>query len=407
MPLVIQKFGGSSVADTHHIFNVAKKIIDVYKSGNDVVAVVSAQGNTTDKLQDLMEEITDNASKREKDVLLSSGEQVSSSLLAMAIQKLGFPAVSLTGWQAGFLTESNHTDARIIKIDTTRIKNELKNKNIVIVAGFQGIDENGDITTLGRGGSDTSAVALAAALNADICKIYTDVDGVYTADPRNVPSAKKWSSLSYDTMFEMAHFGAQVLNERSIETAKKFGVTVEVLSSLSDNSPGTVIIENAKAPFHTMSGISLKNHLAKVTIGSRENNQKYKDIITTELDKIGIKIDGSMKPIGKQNKDIFNFIIEENSINDFLKLSKKIDSQVQNIQISYEKNKSEISIINISESLNLNTASIIFETLSEMNIDVEMVACDEKRVSVIVASEYANSAVNAIHSKLFEEDTIV
>ncbi|MBR2734569.1 MAG: aspartate kinase [Clostridia bacterium] len=407
MSLVIQKFGGSSVADTHHIFNVAKKITDVYKSGNDVVAVVSAQGDTTDKLQELMEEITDNACGREKDVLLSSGEQVSSSLLAMAVQKLGFPAVSLTGWQAGFLTESNHTDARIIKIDTTRIKNELKNKNIVIVAGFQGIDENGDITTLGRGGSDTSAVALAAALNADICKIYTDVDGVYTADPRSVVSAKKWSSLSYDTMFEMAHFGAQVLNERSIETAKKFGVTVEVLSSLSDNLSGTVITKETKAITNTISGISLKNHLAKVTVSARNNTEKYKNLIMSKMDKSGIKIDSFMKSVGKQNKDIFNFIVEENHINDFLAVTKKIGIENQNIQISYEKNKSEISVINISESLNLNTASIIFETLSEMNIDVEMVACDEKRVSVVVASECANSAVNAIHSKLFEEDMII
>ncbi|MBR2579180.1 MAG: aspartate kinase [Clostridia bacterium] len=405
MPRVIQKFGGSSVADAHHIFNVAKKITDVYKSGNDVVAVVSAQGDTTDKLQTLMEEITDTASKREKDVLLSAGEQVSSSLLAMAVQKLGFPAISLTGLQAGFLTDSNHTDANIIKIDTKRIENELKNKNIVIVAGFQGINENGDITTLGRGGSDTSAVALAAALHADVCKIYTDVDGVYTADPRNVPSAKKWSSLSYGTMFEMAHFGAQVLNERSIETAKKFGVTVEVLSSLSDSSFGTIITEKAKTINNAVSGIPLKNHLAKVTISARENIEKYKEIIIAETDKIGIKIDTSMKTVGKRSNDIFNFIIEENDINDFLKVSKEIGGQ--NIQISYEKNKSEISVINISKSLNLNTASLIFETLSEMNIGIEMVACDEKRVSVIVASECANAAVNAIHSKLFEEDMII
>lgn len=405
MPLVIQKFGGSSVADAHHIFNVAKKISDVYRSGNDVVAVVSAQGNTTDKLQELMEEITDNASKREKDVLLSSGEQVSASLLAMALQKLGFPAVSLTGWQAGFLTDSNHTDAKIIKIDTKRIENELKNKNIVIVAGFQGIDEHSDITTLGRGGSDTSAVALAAALNADICKIYTDVDGVYTADPRSVPSAKKWSSLSYGTMFEMAHLGAQVLNERSIETAKKFGVTVEVLSSLSDNSPGTVITADTEAPDSTISGISLKNHLAKVTVSVRENTKKCKDLIVSEMGRVGIKFDRSMKTVGKRSDNIFNLIIEEKDINDFLEATGEIGDK--NIQISYEKNKSEISVINISESLNLNTASIIFETLSEMNIDVEMVACDEKRVSVVVASECANSAVNAIHSKLFEEDMII
>ena len=405
MPLIIQKFGGSSVADAHHVFNVAKKITDVYKSGNDVVAVVSAQGDTTDKLQELMDEITDNASRREKDVLLSSGEQISSSLLAMAIQKLGFPAVSLTGWQAKVFTDLNHTDAKIIKIDTKRIENELKNKNIVIVAGFQGINENGDITTLGRGGSDTSAVALAAALNADICKIYTDVDGVYTADPRSVPSAKKWTSLSYDTMFEMAHFGAQVLNERSIETAKKFGVDVEVLSSFSDNLSGTVITEKTEALNNTVIGISLKNHLTKVAVSIKKNTEKYKDLIMSEIDKIGAKFDRFMKSVGKQNKNIFNFVIEENDINDFLKITKKIGDQ--NIQVSYEKNKSKISVINISESMNLNTASIIFETLSEMNIDIEMVACDKKRVSVVVSSEYANSAINAIHSKLFEEDMII
>ena len=326
MPLVIQKFGGSSVADAHHIFNVAKKITDVYKSGNDVVAVVSAQGNTTDKLQKLMEEINDTACGREKDVLLSSGEQVSSSLLAMAIQKLGFPAISLTGSQAGFLTDSNHMDAKIIKIDTARIENELKNKNIVIVAGFQGINENGDITTLGRGGSDTSAVALAAALHADVCKIYTDVDGVYTADPRNVPSAKKWSSLSYGTMFEMAHFGAQVLNERSIETAKKFGVTVEVLSSLSDNSIGTVITEKTPELNNTISGISLKNHLAKVTLSARENIKKYEEIIISETDKIGIKIDNTIKSVGRQNKDIFNFIIFRNFCLLYLEKSMKFNT---------------------------------------------------------------------------------
>lgn len=407
MSLVIQKFGGSSVADTHHIFNVAKKIIDVYNANNDVVVVVSAQGDTTDKLQRLINDVNSEASKRETDALLSAGEQISSSLLAMAIQKLGYPSVSLSGWQAGFYTDSNHTNAIIKSIDTERILQELKSKNIVIVAGFQGINKHNDITTLGRGGSDTSAVALAAALHADICKIYTDVDGVYTADPRVVPSAKKWSSLPYDIMFDLAHFGAQVLNERSIKTAEQFGVEIEVLSSLSNNSSGTIITKNISKKSNIVSGISLKNHLAKITVSTADENHNYESIITEELLKNGINFDKELKTVGKKNYAMFNFIIEETSIHDFLKITKNFTKKHNNTQISYEKGKSKISVINVSESLNLNIASIIFETLSEIHIDVEMVACDQKRVSVIIASEYANTAVNAIHSKIFEEDIIL
>ena len=406
MSLVIQKFGGSSVADTHHIFNVAKKVIEVYKACNDVVVVVSAQGNTTDKLQLLIDDVTTDASKRETDVLLSAGEQISSSLLAMAIQKLGYPAISLTGWQAGFLTDSNHTNAHIKSVDTERIKQELENKNIVIVAGFQGINEDNDITSLGRGGSDTSAVALAAALNADICKIYTDVDGVYSADPRIVPSAKKISALSYENMFELAYFGAQVLNERSIRTAEQFGVEVEVLSSLTNNSSGTIITDNIPKT-HSISGISLKNHLAKVSVSTASSGNQHSDAIISALRQNSIPFDDGLKTVGKKIDGIFNFTIDESSINDFLKIVKEFDKKYENMQISYEKNKSKISVINISESLNLNIASIIFETLSEMNVDAEMVACNQKRVSVIVASEYANAALNAIHSKLFEEDIII
>jgi len=325
----------------------------------------------------------------------------------MAIQKLGYPAVSLTGWQAGFLTDLNHTNAKIESIDTKRIKNELKNKNIVVVAGFQGLNRNNDITTLGRGGSDTTAVALAAALKADICKIYTDVDGVYTADPRIVPSAKKWSSLSYDTMFDLAYFGAQVLNDRSITTAKKYGVEVEVLSSLSNNSSGTIITSNNSKKSNMVSGISLKNQLAKITISTPNEIHDYENIIISALLKNNINFDSNLKTVGKKNPTLFNFIVDETSINDFVNATKNFTKKYSNTQISYEKNKSKISVINISDSLNLNIASIIFETLSEMHIDAEMVACDQKRVSVIVASEFAGSAIKAIHSKLFEEDIII
>ena len=241
MSLIVQKFGGTSVADKHHLLNVAKKVTDLHSKGHDVIVVVSAQGDTTDNLIKTALDINPNASKREMDVLLSTGEQISISLLCMTIEKLGFKAVSLTGWQAGFLTDSCHYNAKISTINTERIKKELANKNIVVIAGFQGIDEKGDITTFGRGGSDTSAVAVAAAIKADVCKIYTDVDGVYTADPRIVPSAKKINTISYDEMFALSSYGAQVLNDRSISTAKKHGVEIEVLSSTSNHSKGTIV----------------------------------------------------------------------------------------------------------------------------------------------------------------------
>lgn len=231
MGIIVQKFGGSSVANTEKIFNVAKIITDTYAAGNDVIVVVSAQGDTTDDLITKAAEINDKPSKREMDVLLSTGEQISISLLAMAIEKLGFPVKSLTGWQAGFLTDSTHGSSRIRRINTERLENEINKKNIIIVAGFQGVNRYDDITTLGRGGSDTSAVAIAAAMHADLCQIYTDVDGIYTADPRHIKGAKKLDAITFDEMLELATLGSQVLHNRSVEMAKKYCVNLEVLSS--------------------------------------------------------------------------------------------------------------------------------------------------------------------------------
>lgn len=406
MALIVQKFGGTSVADAHHIFNVAKNIVNLRRQGNDIVVVVSAQGDTTDKLQQMANEINANASARETDALLAAGEQVSSSLLSMALQKLGYSAISLTGWQAGILTENNYGNAKIKTIDTARIEKELKNKNIVIVAGFQGVDKNGNITTLGRGGSDTSAVALAAALKADVCKIYTDVDGVYTADPRKVPSAKKWFSLSYAEMFEMAHHGAQVLHERSIKTAENFGVEIEVLSSFVPNEKGTTIKDNPKNSTNSINGISLKTGLVKFTFTGISNPDELKNKIFENAKKLGISIDKTLRPVGKLPKNSLSFITEETDINSILNFSSNLNVDPES-QIFYDKNKSKISVVNISESLNINIASIIFETLSELGVEAEMVACDEKRVSIIVASHSATTAAKAIHSKLFEEDSII
>lgn len=261
MSLIVQKFGGSSVANAERIYNVADIITTTYKEGNDVVVVVSAQGDTTDDLIEKANEINPNASKREMDMLLTAGEQMSASLLAMAIEKLGFPVVSLLGWQAGFLTSSAYGSARIKRVVPDRIKKEIDKKNIVIVTGFQGINRYNDMTTLGRGGSDTSAVAIAAVMNADLCQIYTDVDGVYTADPRKVPGARKLDCISYNEMLELATLGAQVLNNRSVEMAKKYNIELEVLSSLT-RKRGTIVKEAKKMEKMLISGVAKDEDVA-------------------------------------------------------------------------------------------------------------------------------------------------
>ena len=265
MGLIVQKFGGTSVKDAERIFNVARIVTDTYAKGNDVVVVVSAQGDTTDDLIAKAAEINDHPSKREMDVLLNTGEMISISLLAMAIEKLGFPVVSMTGWQAGFVTTSDYGNARIRRIEAERLNRELDRHTIVIVAGFQGLNRYDDLTTLGRGGSDTSAVALAAALHADRCQIYTDVDGVYTADPRIVPTAKKLDEISYDEMLELASLGAQVLHNRSVEMAKKYNVKLEVLSSYEDK-PGTVVKEVIAVEKMLIKGVAKDDDVARLVL---------------------------------------------------------------------------------------------------------------------------------------------
>ncbi|MBQ1203813.1 MAG: aspartate kinase, partial [Loktanella sp.] len=263
--LVVKKFGGSSVADAQRVMNVARIVTDTYKEGNDVVVVVSAQGDTTDDLIEKALEINPRGGKREMDMLLSAGEQISISLLAMAISSLGYPVISLLGWQAGFQTNSTYGAARIKRVDPERIRAELDKRRIVVVAGFQGINKYDDITTLGRGGSDTSAVAIAASMHADVCQIYTDVEGVYTADPRKIPSAIKLTEITYDEMLEMATSGAQVLNNRSVEMAKKYGVELEVLSSLK-RAPGTKVKEVTNVEKMLIKGVAKDDSVARVSI---------------------------------------------------------------------------------------------------------------------------------------------
>ena len=406
MSLIVQKFGGSSVADTHHLYNVARIITNLSSQGHSIVVVVSAQGNTTDDLLKKAYEVNNNPSKREMDAFLSVGEQMSSSLLAMAIENLGSSAISLSGWQAGFKTDNIYGNAQIKDIETSRIKKELDSNNIVILAGFQGFNEKNDITTLGRGGSDTSAIAIAAALKADVCKIYTDVDGVYTSDPRIVPSAKKIKEISYEEMYEFSHRGAQVMNDRSILTARKYGVEVEVLSSMLDKNKGTIIKETVKKT-NDCCGIATTSNIAKLTITNTKGQEEITVKLIEKLKSNDINTDESLKPVGQIDQDNLVLTVPESKLKETINIIKDSDTFGKESQIFYDKGKSKISVINISESININIASIIFEVLSEAKINIEMVACDKKRVSVLLPTVNMSDAINIIHNKLFEEDTLV
>ena len=313
MKLIVQKFGGTSVANTERIFNVARIVTDTYKKGCNVVVVVSAQGDTTDDLIAKAHEIDPNPSKREMDVLLSTGEQISIALLAMAISKLGFPVISLTGRQAGFLTDSNHSKARIKKVDTERIEKELDQRKIVVVAGFQGMNRYDDITTLGRGGSDTSAVALAAELKADLCQIYTDVDGVYTADPRIVRSATKLEEISFDEMLELASCGAQVLHNRSVEMAKKYNVNLEVLSSL-ENKPGTKVKEVTKMEKMLIKGVAKDDDVARISVVGLPDKPGIAFRIFSVLASKKVNVDIILQSVGRDGTKDISFTVPEESL---------------------------------------------------------------------------------------------
>ena len=310
MSIIVQKFGGSSVADAAKVMNVASRVVDTYKAGNSVVVVVSAQGDTTDDLIDKAKEINANASKREMDMLLSSGEQISIALLAMAIEKLGCPVISLTGWQAGFRTNSNYSNARIDKIDTERLLAEIDQKKIVIVAGFQGINRYDDITTLGRGGSDTSAVAIASAIHADKCEIYTDVDGVYTADPRIVKGAKKLNEITYDEMLELASLGANVLHNRSVEMAKKYNTALEVKSSF-EKIDGTVVQEVIKMEKMLIRGVARDNDVASISIVGLPDTPGIAFKVFSLLSKKSINVDVILQSIGRENKKDISFTVQK------------------------------------------------------------------------------------------------
>lgn len=400
MSLVVQKFGGTSVANAKLIFNVANIITRAYQEGNDVVVVVSAQGDMTDELIEKANEINANASKREMDVLMASGEQISVALLAMAIERLGFPVTSLLGWQAGVMTSSTYGSAMITRIDPGRIKKELDKKNIVIVAGFQGLSQYYDVTTLGRGGSDTSAVGIAVALSADLCQIYTDVEGVYTADPRLIAKAKKLDAISYDEMLELATLGAQVLNNRSVEIAKKHNVELEVLSSFVD-VPGTIVREAANVEKMLISGVAKDDKVAKISITGIPDSQGWIFRIFSKLSARDINVDTLLQTaVHGDRRDIF-FTVNEDRLDDTIEALSKFCESIEGASLTYDKNVSKVSIVGAGMQTHAGVAAKMFEALFTANIDIQMIATSEIKVSVIVARELADEAVRTVHNAFF------
>lgn len=397
MNLLVQKFGGTSVADVDHIRNVARIITDTYAKGNAVIAVVSAQGDTTDELIQKAAEITEKPSSREMDVLLSTGEQISMSLLAMAIEELGYPVISLTGWQAGFLTESNHRNARIKRIDTERLQNELDKKNIVIVAGFQGMNRYDDITTLGRGGSDTSAVAIAAALKADKCEIYTDVDGIYTTDPRIVPDAHKLEEITYDEMLELATCGANVLHNRSVEMAKKYSVRLEVRSSIHRDVPGTEVKEVCKVEKMLIKGVAMDNDVTRISIIEVPDQPGYAFKIFSTLAAHKINVDIILQSVGRNGTKDISFTISTSQKDQALKIMNDLVQSVGAQGITFNDGVSKVSIVGAGMISNPGVAATMFEALGENNINISMISTSEIKISVLIDKDQAKRAVNVIH----------
>ena len=401
MSLIVQKFGGSSVADRDRIFNVAGIATRTFSDGYDVIVIVSAQGDTTDELLAKASEINRNPTTREMDMLLSTGEQISISLLAMAIQSLGFPVVSLTGWQIGLRTDSNHSSARIKSLTNTRIQEELSNRKIVIVAGFQGINKSYDITTLGRGGSDTTAVALAAQLRADLCQIYTDVDGVYTADPRKIKNAKKLDHISYDEMLELATMGAQVLHNRSVELAKRYNVNLEVLSSFS-GQPGTIVKENDQMEKMLVRGIAKDDDVAVIELIDVRDIPGIAFKVFSLIANKKISVDMILQSTGRNGNRDISFTIAKGNVDAAVKALDELKPVLGFSEVSVNEDVAKISLVGTGMINNAGIAAGMFEALSNSDINIQMISSSEIKISVLIDKKDADRAIQAIHDQFFD-----
>lgn len=401
MALIVQKFGGSSVANAERILHVAEIITGTYKKGKQVVVVLSAQGDTTDDLLAKAAEINPSGSKREMDMLLNTGEQMSIALMAMAIERLGFPVVSLTGWQVGMETTAAYGAARIKRVSGSRIQEELDQNKIVLVAGFQGINKYGDVTTLGRGGSDTTAVALAVALRADLCQIYTDVDGVYTADPRKVPDARKIDEITFDEMLELASLGAQVLHNRSVEMAKRYNMNIEVLSSFT-GAPGTMVKEAVKKVEKTyISGVAQDKNVARLAIVGLRDIPGVAFKVFNLLAREKINVDIILQSIGRADSKDISFTVASDYAEKAYRVIKDNQDALGFDHVDINQDVAKVSVVGGGMVDNPGVAATMFEALYEAHINIMMISTSEIKVSVLIDKEDTDRAVAAIHAKFF------
>ena len=402
MALIVQKFGGSSVANAERVAHVAGIIADTYRRGNQVVVVVSAQGKTTDHLIAQAEEVNPHPSKRELDALMATGELASMALTAMALERLDVPAISLSGWQAGIHTDSTHGAARVSRIDTERLRNELDKGNIVIVAGFQGVNRYDDVTTLGRGGSDTSAVALAAALGADLCQIFTDVDGVYTADPRIVPNAIKIDAITYDEMLELASLGANVLHNRSVEMAKKYNVNLEILSSMT-GAEGTIVKEVTDVEKLLIKGVTKDVNIARISAMGVSDQPGIAFKLFSLLAKNKINIDIILQSVGRDGTQDISFTVAAKDADETVRLLEERKGTLGLKSVVCDREVAKVSIVGAGMETHAGVAAQMFEALGEANINIQMIATSEIKISVLIAADEANKAVAAIHRSFYGE----
>jgi len=399
MALIVQKYGGTSVANPEKIKAVAKRVIEARKTGYDTVAVVSAVGDTTEGLIKLAYEVTDSPSEREVDVLISTGEQVSVALLAMAVHSLGYEAISFTGPQIGIVTDGIHTQARIMKIEPGKIKSELASGRIVVVAGFQGTTQDAEITTLGRGGSDLTAIALGAVLKAEVVEIYTDVEGVYTADPRVVGDARKLPIISYDEMLEMASLGAQVMQPRAVELAKRFNVPVHVRSSFSRDG-GTMIKEEARSMEKiVVRGVAANKKEAKVSLLGVPDRPGIAAVIFKRLAGENLNIDMIVQNVGEGGKSDISFTVMGDELKRAVKVTEKVAKDIGAAGVSSDENVAKVSVVGLGMRSHSGIAAKMFSTLADENINIEMISTSEIKISCVINKKMADKAVRALHKK--------
>ena len=400
--LIVKKFGGTSVANKERILNVANRCIEDYKKGNDIIVVLSAMGDTTDDLLELAASINPNAPKRELDMLLTTGEQVSVSLLAIAIASYGIPAVSLNAFQVSMHSTSVYGNARLKRIDSERIRNELDNRKIVIITGFQGINKFDDFTTLGRGGSDTTAVALAAALHADACEIYTDVEGVYTADPRVVPNAKKLKEITYDEMLELATLGAKVLHNRSVEMAKKYGVQLVVRSSLT-TAEGTVVKEDVNMESMLVSGVAADKNTARIAVIGLKDEPGIAFKLFNALAKHNINVDIILQSIGRDGTKDISFTVAEDEVQETLNVIEENKNRITAQRIETDTTVANVSVVGAGMMSPSGVAAKMFEALYNVGVNIKMISTSEIRVTVLIARDDVDKAMKAVHDAFIQD----